>query len=464
MNRLQKNDRASCKDLKEKILDEGLCCGCGACVGVCPTGALAINSDKSYTPVIDESKCKPCGLCLHVCPGTGYPVIEWSQRSCDNKTIMHSERGPVRHYWKGHSTEAEIRSGAATGGLATALLLYLLESGRVEEVVVVNMENGQPVVRMTADPDLVRAAKMSKYRPVPVMSVIEELRRRPRKIAMTVLPCQMAAWIRATEKFKKLRECLVLSIGLYCGQVKENAALETIAASVGLKYPDEANFVGWRCGDYPGSVRFELPDGRFVDKFIYEGYDIAVPHFSLNRCSLCPDGGNWLADMSLADDHSGGQRQTLTLCRTKQGEEIIRAAQEAGFLEFVEMKPEEVMKSTIHAISRSKILPAISVNAWMLKRGRSHPFFDYDEDLLMSGLVAKYRPFWIWKYRMTMWVRRGWQRKFLLAHPRLMQRVGHFLYYFPATIFGFSFGIKLYKAGRNLAKVIMGKGNDKSRA
>ncbi|KPJ62988.1 MAG: hypothetical protein AMS15_02175 [Planctomycetes bacterium DG_23] len=43
------------------------CKGCGACVEVCPTGALKINEEEGMV-TIDHSKCILCGYCAPVCP------------------------------------------------------------------------------------------------------------------------------------------------------------------------------------------------------------------------------------------------------------------------------------------------------------------------------------------------------------------------------------------------------------
>lgn len=42
------------------------CIGCGACVGVCPVGALSMNDDSKS--VCDEGLCIDCGACISVCP------------------------------------------------------------------------------------------------------------------------------------------------------------------------------------------------------------------------------------------------------------------------------------------------------------------------------------------------------------------------------------------------------------
>lgn len=54
--------------LSDKVWrEEENCVHCGACVGLCPTGALFVNEpDKKVT--FDVNKCVACGMCGLVCP------------------------------------------------------------------------------------------------------------------------------------------------------------------------------------------------------------------------------------------------------------------------------------------------------------------------------------------------------------------------------------------------------------
>ena len=231
---------ASKMNVTQQIIPDDLCSGCGACTGVCPADALVIDSLSSYKPVIDEAKCTNCGLCYEVCPGKGYLVCQLAQVSCDDKTKMHPTYGPVRYFWLGHSTDSQLRLESASGGIGTALLVHLLETKQVDAVAVVAMENSYPQAKLTDDPEVVMSAKASKYSPVPMMQLIKELKKNPQKIAMPVTPCQLAAFLAATQKIKKIRECLVLAIGLFCGQVKDYESVSQIAATLNIKHPGDA--------------------------------------------------------------------------------------------------------------------------------------------------------------------------------------------------------------------------------
>lgn len=46
------------------------CCGCTACMSVCPKGAIYMLEDEEgfEYPHIDESKCVKCYKCLTGCP------------------------------------------------------------------------------------------------------------------------------------------------------------------------------------------------------------------------------------------------------------------------------------------------------------------------------------------------------------------------------------------------------------
>ncbi len=47
--------------------DDNKCYECGACTGVCPTGALSVHQPEMAIP-FDPKKCTACGLCVPVCP------------------------------------------------------------------------------------------------------------------------------------------------------------------------------------------------------------------------------------------------------------------------------------------------------------------------------------------------------------------------------------------------------------
>jgi len=52
---------------KEITRNENKCFMCGACTGVCPTGALYLQR-PSMEVCFDEDKCVVCQLCVKVCP------------------------------------------------------------------------------------------------------------------------------------------------------------------------------------------------------------------------------------------------------------------------------------------------------------------------------------------------------------------------------------------------------------
>lgn len=53
--------------------DDEKCYQCGACTGICPTGALFIKRPDMEI-IFEADKCTACGLCVHVCPARAMEV------------------------------------------------------------------------------------------------------------------------------------------------------------------------------------------------------------------------------------------------------------------------------------------------------------------------------------------------------------------------------------------------------
>lgn len=78
------------------------CCGCGACVCVCPEHAITMKEDENgfLYPEIDDARCIGCGACNKVCAYQGNPVLNKplsvkAVSNRDSSVLMRSSSGGV---------------------------------------------------------------------------------------------------------------------------------------------------------------------------------------------------------------------------------------------------------------------------------------------------------------------------------------------------------------------------------
>jgi ferredoxin len=57
------------------INEEERCVNCGACISVCPAGAISFDKEGSIK--IEKEKCHRCGICLEVCPRRSLSIQEF---------------------------------------------------------------------------------------------------------------------------------------------------------------------------------------------------------------------------------------------------------------------------------------------------------------------------------------------------------------------------------------------------
>jgi coenzyme F420-reducing hydrogenase beta subunit len=346
---------------------------------------------------------------------------------------MDPQFGPLKGFFLGRAIDSQIHSNGASGGVATSLLLYLLEAKEVDAVAVVDLKNGYPVAKITDDPKEIIASARSKYSPAPVVEhVIKALKNDSRKIAITVIPCQLAALHYAIAIDRKLAEKIVVTVGLFCGHLKAYEAVARIANTLSLECRGDPKFLGWRCGRWPGVMRFKLRDGSFRDRPLQSWINLLIPYYALHRCLMCPSRENWLADLALADNHVGATSDTVIVARTEKGRQLLCHAAEKGFIQLVEKRKDQAEKF----VTRTKFIPALSYICWRKKRKLPVPIYDYDENSILSQVSWRAKYACLLKYRMFIGVRKEAVMRFLTARPALMEAVGAFLNKFPFSMWG----------------------------
>lgn len=97
-----------------QILDKNKCCGCGACMQICPQKCIKFICDNEgfFYPEVIQEKCVNCGLCEKVCPYTSIP----------------DAKKPLSIYAVKHIKE-HIRLASSSGGAFTALAEFVIGLG-----------------------------------------------------------------------------------------------------------------------------------------------------------------------------------------------------------------------------------------------------------------------------------------------------------------------------------------------
>lgn len=243
---------------------------------------------------------------------------------------------------KGYAGSEEIRANAASGGIITALLCYLLETKQIDGAWVTRSSicNGELgyYSYIATTKDEIMAASSSVYMDMPLLRHIEMLRQFPGKLAVVLTPCMMQAFNVVLGKEKELNEKVVLKIGLFCSgnHSKEATLLPLKKLKITL---EDAQRLYYRRGHWRGVSTVRYNDGTSKD-FSYTKSICAYKNayfFEKKRCMLCQNHFASTADISMGDIWLKSMRKeacknTCCIIRTNEALSFYKQACSEGVI------------------------------------------------------------------------------------------------------------------------------------
>ncbi len=356
--------------LMSTVVDGGYCVGCGVCavVGDSPVEIrMRASGQYAHATKADTNGGASDTEVLSVCPFSGEGPSEDAigEELFGEHCEYYDGIGYYRGTYAGHVKAGTYRRDGSSGGMGTWILAELFRRGLIDGVVHVREatepDEAGPLFRFTVSRSMqeIRRGAKSRYYPVEMSRVLEQVRELPGRYAVVGLPCFIKAVRLLAKQDPLIAQRVRYCVSLVCGH---------------LKSAYYADMLGWQCGVCPGEIlsidfRHKLPRRRA------SAYGVAVRgrkrsetrpkvrpvadlygsnwgygFFKYTACDYCDDVFGETADVSIGDawlpgyvNDSKGSNVVVTRCRELR--EIIESARSSGELQLDDLDAADVARS-----------------------------------------------------------------------------------------------------------------------
>jgi coenzyme F420-reducing hydrogenase beta subunit len=323
------------------VAEAGLCIGCGAC----GAGQGPLDWDKF-------GQLKPAG--------------EWADqqvpafdRFCPfspdarNEDAIAAERFPVpsrrdarigsfEAAYVGHVAQESYRAGGSSGGMVSWVAAELLRRGLIDGVAHVvpvdPPDEGRFFrYRISRSVEEIGEGARSRYYPVELSRVFDEIRDVPGRYAIVGVPCFIKATNLLREVDAVIAARVAFTLGLFCGHMKSARLVESFAWQLDAPI-DRVRAVEYRQKnpDRPANwytAHLTLNDGsaRWQDWMHLADGDWGAGFFQNNACNYCDDVTAETADIAFGDAwvepySSDGRGTNVVIVRSPEVQGIVAAA------------------------------------------------------------------------------------------------------------------------------------------
>lgn len=346
----------------ENVLESGLCTGCGACQSMFPAKVrVALNDEGYLRPQLAQPlDRRERAQFASTCPGAG---LEHRTPEAAYDPLW----GPLMATRTGYSLDEGVRYEGSSGGVLSALLVYLLESKKVDFVAHIKADPADPIGNVMSvsrnRAEVLRGAG-SRYAPSAPLAQLEELLALGGRFAFVGKPCDVAGLRQYARSRPELAERIPYMLSFMCAGIPSRKGAIAILKKLEVEPAEVASF-SFRGNGWPGMSTAVTHSGRRAEMDYATSWGTILNRHLQFRCKICPDGVGEFADVVGADawygkdgypDFAERAGRSLVLSRTATGEKLVGEAVAAGYIAVEALAREEIAKMQPYQENRKKMV------------------------------------------------------------------------------------------------------------
>lgn len=270
----------------EKVIENGLCIGCGGCA-VATQGRISVEvNDKGlYQASLEGVDAADRKLGSKACPFSDDSLNEdeLSDLRFDGADNADPVVGKYKSIMAGGVTQPDFRLEGSSGGMTGWTAVELLRRGLVDGVIHAApvSEGGVFEYQISTSPEEYSGRRKSMYYSVSFAAAVQEIRGNGKSYAFVGLPCFVRSIRSLVEADEVLKQQLKYFLGLVCGHLKTRGFAESLAWQGGIA-PENLRRVDFRVKNSSRGA---------------SGYDFGASDKNEGQLDLVPRqsllGGNW---------------------------------------------------------------------------------------------------------------------------------------------------------------------------
>ena len=369
----------------KKVMNSHLCNRCGSCVGLSEGKIIFTDKTGKYKPVIkDKLSDHQIDRIWNACSGKEFDFPKYNNKFFSESINFNSYLGSYNNIYIAHATDETVRRSGASGGILSAILIYLLEKGLVNGVISLRMSKKEPWLTepfIATNKEEVLEGAQSKYIISSVNEILNVSSSFKGKLAYVGIPGQ----VQSIRKLQATDDPSVKNIeyilGPFYGNTLHFSSIKSFLKSYKEKDYTKITKLYFRYGEWPGNMRVELNSGRIIElKKFHANY--LIPFHILRNSLYCTDLSNEFTDISGGDAwaptyEERGKGFSMMISRSTKGQEIIDEMTKEGRIEISNIEEEKAIEMHSHGYDLKKRGTFIRIKFRKLL-GKSTPNYGYE--------------------------------------------------------------------------------------